>query len=73
MTWNDYIVFDKNVLAGKPDIKGTRLSVTFILERLADGWTEKMLFDNFSSLNKEVLQAVYAYALENPMLLICDM
>lgn len=38
MDWKERIVFDKNVLLGKPTIKGTRISVEFILERLADGW-----------------------------------
>lgn len=41
MNWNERIVSDKNVLLGKPVIKGTRISVEFILERLADGWNEE--------------------------------
>ena len=32
------IVLDPAVLAGKPVIRGTRLSVEFILGLLADGW-----------------------------------
>jgi uncharacterized protein (DUF433 family) len=35
------------------------------MERLADGWTEQMLFENYPSLNKESLRAVYAFALDN--------
>jgi uncharacterized protein (DUF433 family) len=65
MEWKNHIVSDKEILNGKPIIKGTRLSVEFILERLADGWTEEMLFENYPTLNKEGLQAVYAFALEN--------
>jgi uncharacterized protein (DUF433 family) len=65
MKWQNYIVADKETLSGKPVIKGTRLSVEFIMERLADGWTEKMLFENYPSLTKESLQAVYAFALDN--------
>jgi uncharacterized protein (DUF433 family) len=65
MKWQEHIVSDKEILSGKPVIKGTRLSVEFIMERLADGWTEQMLFENYPSLNKEALQAVYAFALDN--------
>lgn len=65
MKWEDYIITDPEVLNGKPTIKDTRLSVELILERLADGWTEQMLLENYPSLNKEGLQAVYSFALEN--------
>ena len=61
MNWQEYIHADETVLLGKPVIKGTRLSVEFILERLADGWTEQDLFDNYPRLTKEALQAVFAY------------
>lgn len=46
MNWQNYIVSDEKVLLGKPTIKGTRLSVEFLLERLADGWTEHDLLDD---------------------------
>lgn len=61
MNWRDYIHSDENVLLGKPVIKGTRLSIEFLLERLADGWTEQDLLDNYPRLTKEALQAVFAY------------
>jgi len=61
MNWRDHIVSDPEVLLGKPIIKGTRLSVEFLLERLASGWTEEMLLENAPRLNRADLQAVYAY------------
>ncbi|GAB3972164.1 hypothetical protein GCM10028806_23770 [Spirosoma terrae] len=61
MNWQEYIQSDEKVLQGKPVIKGTRLSVEFLLERLADGWTEQDLLDNYPRLTKEALQAVFAY------------
>ena len=64
MEWKEYIVSDKDVLLGKPTIKGTRLSVAFILERLADGWTEQQLFESYPRLTKEALQAVFAFVNE---------
>ena len=47
LDWQEHIIADPEVLRGKPTIKGTRLSVEFLLERLADGWTEEMLLENF--------------------------
>ena len=38
MEWRGEIVSDKNVLAGKPVVKGTKLSVEFLLGLFANGW-----------------------------------
>lgn len=61
MKWTDYIVTNQNVGFGKPIIKGTRLSVEFILGLLASGWTEKQILENYPSLKKEHLTALYSY------------
>ena len=61
MNWKEHIVSDKAVLLGKPVIKGTRLSVEFILDRLANGWSESTLLENHPNLTKEGIQAVFAY------------
>ncbi len=65
MDWKEYIITDKDILNGKPVLKNTRLSVEFLLGRLADGWSEEMLLENYPSLSKEGMQAVYSFALEN--------
>lgn len=65
VNWQEHIHTDPAILVGKPVIKGTRLSVEFLLERLASGWTHKDLLENYSRLKNEDLQALYAYALEN--------
>ena len=64
MNWQNYITSDNNVLAGKPVIKGTRLSIEFIIDRLASGWSEDELLENYPRLKKEHLQAVFAYIKE---------
>ncbi len=64
MKWQDRIISDENVLVGKPIIKGTRLSVEFILDRLADGWTETQLLENYPRLSNEDLRAVFSYTAE---------
>ncbi len=61
MIWQDYIVSDKEVLIGKPTIKGTRISVDHIISLLAQGWTEQQILDNYPRLTKESLQAVFIY------------
>jgi uncharacterized protein (DUF433 family) len=37
--WQERIVIDPEVLVGKPVIKGTRISVEFVIELLGGGWT----------------------------------
>lgn len=61
MNWQEYIVSDKDVLLGKPTIKGTRISVEHIVGLLAQGWTENEIIENFPRLTKESLQAVFSY------------
>jgi uncharacterized protein (DUF433 family) len=61
MNWQAYIVSDKEVLLGKPTIKGTRISVEHIVGLLAQGWNEKEILENFPRLTKESLKAVFAY------------
>ncbi len=59
MNWQNKFVSDKDILPGKPTIKGTQLSVEFIIERLASGWTQEQLLENYPRLSREDLQAVF--------------
>lgn len=61
MEWKDYIVSDKDVLLGKPTIKGTRISVELIIGLLAQGWDEQMILENYPRLTKASIQAVFLY------------
>ena len=65
MNWQEYIVSDSNILLGKPCIKGTRISVEFILQLLASGWTEIQVYENYPSLKPYHLQAIFSYMYEN--------
>jgi uncharacterized protein (DUF433 family) len=62
--WKENIITDKNILLGKPVIKGTRLSVDHIIGLLAQGWSEKQILENFPRLTKYDLQAVFIYIQE---------
>ena len=60
--WRQHIVCDPAVLGGKPTLKGTRLSVEFVLELLAGDWDRKAIEENYPNLTDERLRAVLAYA-----------
>ena len=47
-----------------PVLKGTRLSVQLILDRLADGWTREDLLRSVPTLTNLELKAVFAFASE---------
>ncbi len=61
MNWEDYIISDKEVLLGKPTIKGTRISVEHVVGLLAQGWDEQEILENYPRLTKESLRAIFAY------------
>ncbi len=61
MNWKERIVVDPAVLAGKPIVKGTRLSVELILGLLAEGWDEKKILDNYPQLRALDLQAIFGF------------
>ncbi len=59
--WKDHIIADKNILLGKPVIKGTRLSVDHLIGLLAQGWTERQILENYPRLTQNDLKAVFGY------------
>src|SRR5690349_2690115 len=56
------IVLDRAILAGKPVIRGTRLSVEFVISLLADGWSEADILDNYPGISHDDILACLAYA-----------
>jgi uncharacterized protein (DUF433 family) len=56
------ITIDPNVLVGKPIIKGTRLAVEFIIDLLAQGWTNEEILRNYPDITLEDIQACLGYA-----------
>lgn len=62
MNWEERIISDPEVLVGKPTIKGTRISVELIFERLASGWSEDEILESYPRLTREDLRAAFAYA-----------
>ena len=62
MDWHEYIHSDPRILVDKPVVKGTRLSVEFILGLFAAGWTEQEVLENYPHLTPEALRAVWQFA-----------
>ena len=54
------IVINSKVLRGKPVIKGTRISVEFILELLSSGMTVKEILQEYPHLKKDEILACLA-------------
>ncbi len=61
MAWKEHIHTDPEILIGKPVIKGTRISVEFILSLYRAGWSEKEILENYPHITSLDLRAVFAY------------
>jgi uncharacterized protein (DUF433 family) len=64
MEWKDRIISDPEIMLGKPVIKGTRLTVQFLIEQLANGWTEADIIESYSGLTHEDIQACFSFVAE---------
>ncbi len=62
MEWKDRITVDLEVLVGKPVVKGTRLAVEFVVDLLAQGWSEEEILRNYPRLTREDIRACLSYA-----------
>jgi uncharacterized protein (DUF433 family) len=62
MNWCERIVTDADTCGGRPRIKGTRITVEFLLGLKAVGWSEEQILDSYPHLAREDIQAVFAYA-----------
>ena len=64
VNWHDRIVSDPDVLVGKPTIRGTRISVELLLERLSDGWSVEDLLVAYPQIEREDVLAALAFVAE---------
>ena len=56
------IVLNPKVMVGKPVIRGTRLTVDFILNLLAHGATEEGILEEYKGLAEEDIRACILFA-----------
>ena len=61
---DEWIVTNPAVLGGKPCIKGTRISVEFVMDLLAAGYTPDQIFQQHDHLTLDDIHACLAYARE---------
>lgn len=59
---NDQITYNPKIFGGKPIIKGTRISVEFVLELLASGMALEEIIQEYPQLTKNDILAVLDYA-----------
>jgi uncharacterized protein (DUF433 family) len=64
MNWQDRVEISEGVLLGKPIIKGTRISVEFIIELLSQGWSNEQILAEYDHITQEDIQACLCYAHE---------
>jgi uncharacterized protein (DUF433 family) len=64
MNWRDHIDRNPAIIGGKPKIKGTRLGVGLMLERLGEGWTVEQLMESYPHVTAEQIHACQSYAAE---------
>lgn len=60
--WQERIVVDPQILVGKPIVKGTRISVEFVLELLGRGWSVEDVLREYDHLTAADIQACLLYA-----------
>ena len=59
--WQDRIVKDPRILAGKPTVKGTRISVELITDLLEGGRTDADIVDSYPHITSEDIDACRRY------------
>ena len=62
MTEHPRISLAPDVLLGKPVIRGTRLSVEFVIGLVVDGWSETDILGNYPGISHDDIIACLGYA-----------
>lgn len=60
-----YIEVNPKIMFGKAVVKGTRITVELILEKLAAGESIETILEDYPSLTKESIFAALQFAAEN--------
>ena len=64
LDYSQIITIRPGVRSGKPCIRGTRITVSDILEYLAGGMTEDEILQDFPELKRDDIRACLAFAAE---------
>ena len=60
--WQDYITAAPAIMVGKPIIKGTRITVELIVEKLGYGETVDGILEDYPHLTREQIYACLRFA-----------
>ena len=58
----DHIEYNSKIMLGKPVIKGTRLPVEIIIEKIAYGYTYQQIIKEYPFITEEDIKASLLYA-----------
>lgn len=58
----NYIHSDPHIMMGKPVIKGTRITVEHIIEKMAAGETMEQIIDAYPLVSRDAIMAALAFA-----------
>ena len=62
MSWRERIEINPEIAAGRPIVKGTRLTVELLIDLLAQGWSEQEVLENYPTITREDLLACLRHA-----------
>ncbi|HLF63919.1 MAG TPA: DUF433 domain-containing protein [Saprospiraceae bacterium] len=65
INWKEHIVSDPQIMYGKPVVKGTRVPVEMILEKLSLGESTEEILLAYPHITREAILACIAYALDS--------
>jgi uncharacterized protein (DUF433 family) len=60
--WRDLVVSNPDVMMGKPTVIGTRITVEFVLEKLAAGESVEQIAAEHPRITEESVRAAIAFA-----------
>ncbi len=62
MDYTEYIESNADIMLGKPVLKGTRITVALVLQKLSEGATADDIITAYPNLTPVSISAVLAYA-----------
>jgi uncharacterized protein (DUF433 family) len=62
MPWQERIAADSKILAGKPVVRGSRISVELVVDLLAAGWSHAQILESYPHITEDDIRACLSYA-----------
>jgi uncharacterized protein (DUF433 family) len=62
MPWQERIAADSKILARKPVVRGSRISVELVVDLLAAGWSHAQILESYPHITEDDIRACLSYA-----------